>query len=446
MNRTLKIVACAGLSLLGAAGCNNFLTGGELDNDPNRVLRANRDLLFVAVQPALWRLMTGEVARTTSMWVQQMEGVDRQYVLLNNYEIQEATFDGAFSNLYAQGGLIDIRQIEASADSVADSTYKGIAQVIEAMTVGTAADLWGDIPYDGILQGEPPQLTPQAQVYDEVQALLDDAINNLSATGPTNIGPVDRDLVYGGDPALWTELAHTLKARFYLHEAETDPNNYALALAEAELGISDPSHDYSTFHTGKPGEENLWYQFISVQRSGYMAPNQGFGALLKSRNDPRETEYFSKNAAGKYVDLSSARGDATFSQPIVTWAENQLIWAEAAYRTGDAPTALQKLNEVKAWAGVPTVSLSGAALLREILTEKYIALFQSIEAWNDYKRTCFPNVAPAVAGGTIPGRLYYGVNERQTNPNIPPATSQPANNPNDPVNATDPFGGACLAS
>ncbi|HEU4563741.1 MAG TPA: SusD/RagB family nutrient-binding outer membrane lipoprotein [Gemmatimonadaceae bacterium] len=446
MNRKLRLAVCAGLSLLGAVGCNDFLTGGETEKDPNRVLKANRDLLFVAVQPALWRLMTGEVARTTSMWVQQMEGTDRQYVLLNNYEIQEATFDGAFSNLYAQGGLIDLRQIQASADSVADSTYKGIAQVMEAMLMGTAADLWGDVPYDGILQGEPPQLTPQAQVYDEVQTLLDDAIANLSATGETNIGPGDRDLVYGGDPTLWIELAHTLKARFYLHEAETNPGNYDLALAEAEKGISDPSHDYTTFHSGKPGERNLWYQFMVEQRSGYISPNQSFGQLLASRNDPRESEYFTKNSKGVYTDLSATRGDATFPQPIVTWAENQLIWAEAAYRTGDQPTALQKLNEVKAWAGVPQVNLSGLALLREILIEKYIALFQNIEAWNDYKRTCFPNVAPAVTGGKIPGRLYYGVNERQTNPNIPPATSQPANNPNDPVNATDPFGNSCLAS
>ena len=39
----------------------------------------------------------------------------------------------------------------------------------------------------------------------------------------------------------------------------------------------------------------------------------------------------------------------------------------------------------------------GTPLLREILTEKYIALFGSIEPYNDYKRTCFPNVTPVVA-------------------------------------------------
>ena len=27
------------------------------------------------------------------------------------------------------------------------------------------------------------------------------------------------------------------------------------------------------------------------------------------------------------------------------------------------------------------------------MTEKYIALFQNIEVWNDYKRTCLPALA-----------------------------------------------------
>jgi hypothetical protein len=94
----------------------------------------------------------------------------------------------------------------------------------------------------------------------------------------------------------------------------------------------------------------------------------------------------------------------------------------------------------RVWHGIPTGSESGAALLREILTEKYIALFHQIEPYNDYKRTCFPNLAPTVSGKKIPARLYYDTNERQTDPNIPPPEEQPTRNANDPANATAPFG------
>jgi hypothetical protein len=89
--------------------------------------------------------------------------------------------------------------------------------------------------------------------------------------------------------------------------------------------------------------------------------------------------------------------------------------------------------------------LSGQALLAEILTEKYIADFQSIEAWNDYKRTCTPNLVPVVAGRKIPARFFYDASERQTNTNIPQPSQQPTRNANDPPNAvSDATGQACL--
>jgi hypothetical protein len=70
--------------------------------------------------------------------------------------------------------------------------------------------------------------------------------------------------------------------------------------------------------------------------------------------------------------------------------------------------------------------------------------FQTIEAWNDYKRTCYPNVTPNVAGVKIPARLPYDTNERQTNTSIPQAQNQPTRNQNDPPNAvSDGLGQAC---
>jgi hypothetical protein len=455
VNKALRLVLCAALPLLGAAACSDFLTGGELSNDPNRPLTANRDLLFLGTQASLWRMQTGELARATSMWVQQMEGGERQYELMNNYELNESTFDSPFSDVYAQGGLVDLRKIQNEAREVGDSTYLGIAQVMEALVIGTAASLWGDIPYSKALQGEPPALDAQADVYNQVQTLLDEAIVNLSKSGPTNIGPNPRtrDLVYGakvsGVPGLrsiWTELANTLKARFYLHMAKTDNSMYGRALAAAELGLSTADHDYTSIHSGKPGEENLWYQFMEDQRPGYIGPNLTFAHFLEDRHDPRLELYFDSDIADSVSYLSEDRISNTFSQPIVTWAENQLIWAEAAFRTNDEGTARNKLTEVRRAVGLTDVpaSTTGNALLAEILAEKYIQLFQNIEAWNGYKRTCFPNLEPVVAGKKITARLFYGTSERQTNPNIPAAGQQPTRNPNDPPAATDPLGNACL--
>jgi hypothetical protein len=310
--------------------------------------------------------------------------------------------------------------------------------------MGTAADLFGDVVYSQAYTGPNPKLDPQMQVYDAVQAVLAKAVTNLQASGRTNIGPEGADIVYGGDPGAWTALAHTVKARFYLHTAEVRPNAYAQALAEAKQGIMDPANNFTFPFSGNAGEQSFWYQFDVVQRPGYFEPGASFVALLQQRKDPRLARYFNASQ----TDLSSSFRAPNAPERIVTAQENLLIEAEAAYRTGDETLARQALNQEQQIEGVsPTpASVTGPALLREILTEKYIALFGTIEPWNDYKRTCFPNVAPPASarGKKIPARLLYDANERQTNTNIPGAEAQPARNANDPPNATDPFGNVCL--
>ena len=122
-----------------------------------------------------------------------------------------------------------------------------------------------------------------------------------------------------------------------------------------------------------------------------------------------------------------------------------LIWAESAYRTGNESEAQTELNAERALVGLPPITPTGQALLAEILTEKYIADFQSIEAWNDHKRTCTPNLVAVVPGRKIPARLFSDARERQTNSSIPQPSQQPTGNANDPANAvSDATGQPCL--
>ena len=106
---------------------------------------------------------------------------------------------------------------------------------------------------------------------------------------------------------------------------------------------------------------------------------------------------------------------------IITYDENQLILSETAFRAADIPNAALALNNVRSRYGK---SLIAAPTLADIMTEKYISLFQNIEAWNDYKRTCLPVLKPARGKTRIPGRLFYGSTEEQTNPNTKPTGDQ----------------------
>ncbi|HEY1952150.1 MAG TPA: SusD/RagB family nutrient-binding outer membrane lipoprotein, partial [Gemmatimonadaceae bacterium] len=353
----LRYFAAVALGVL-ATGCkSDFLTGGELSTDPNRPSQASANQLFAASEAAIWALLGSDPARVTGMWARQFAGGQNQYQSIYNYLYDEGIQSGFNIGLYAAGGLVDIVRAQKIAKDESNFALLGILQVQEAITMGTGADLFGDLVYSHALSNEEnPPLDNQLAVYDSVQKLLTAAIGNMASTAATSSPPAGSDLVYGGDTGLWTALAHTLKARFYLHTAEVRPTSYAQALTEAQQGISSDGGNYFGAFTSNAAETNFYFQFeVTAGRAGYLIPDPQFVALLDARNDPRRAEYFNAGA----TRLSNDRLAPNFQQPFVTYDENTLIWAEAAYRTGDQVTALAKLNEERANHGLAPEAVAG---------------------------------------------------------------------------------------
>jgi len=449
VKQQLKGAICAAVLTVVAAGCNNFLKGGDLTTDPNNPLEASPKQFFGSVQSNLWQMQTGDLARLTSLWMQQVIGVQRQ--MKDEYEYQgivEGSFDAEYARAYQGGGRLDLLKVDSISSIFGDSLMLGVSKIVEAWMIGTDADIWGDIPFsqaDSFTVYPTPALDPQQAVYASLQNLLSEAIADLE-TG-AGVGPEEFDLVYGGDPAKWIALAHTLKARFFLHTAEAvGATAYQSALAEANLGIADNSGDYIANFSGSQAlESNPWWQFVdadgSTGRSGdLVAMPSHLSTLMTSLSDPRFSDYFDPGNDNT-SEFSPVRENPTYPQPFVTFNENLLIKAEAQFQTGDPGGALTTLNQERAawatatpWHSAFTVPAIGASSLSAIMTEKYIVMFQNVETWNDYKRTCIPSLTPVnnSQGGVIPGRLLYPLNEHQTNPNFPAPGQQPARNWNDP--------------
>ncbi|MEO6779144.1 MAG: SusD/RagB family nutrient-binding outer membrane lipoprotein [Gemmatimonadaceae bacterium] len=439
-SRTLTaLVALSGT--LVVAGCHgDFLSGGDLSNNPNIPSVASNQNLMVPIEENLWAYWSGDPSRVSEIYSQQLAGLARQYGALGgSYSQDPTTTNGSHSGLYTAGGLIDIQRLEKQATAQHDSLMLGIAQVTEGALMGTGADLFGNLVYSQALKGTlNPTLDTQQQVYDSVQKVLSAAIANLTQLHPggVNAGPGASDLSYGGSATKWAALAHTLKARFYMHTATVaNPNAataYANALAQAKLGIMSNSGNYTAAFTTAPGEQNLYYQFYNTTgRGGDIGAGPFLDSLMLAQGDTARAEnYFSHSVdpttgAFSLIDISDARLAPDYQQPLVTYDENTLIWAEAAYRTGDQATALAKLNEERANnSETPLSGISGMALLNAILTEEYISDFQmGVEAYTLYRRTCTPNLVPATTAKKIPGRLFYDTGEQQTNTNIPAAGS-----------------------
>lgn len=455
--RVLGVAALA--ASLGA--CNYVNSVGP---NPNDVTDATLDQLYTGVQAGIFFDSEDNTTRLSSIFTQQMAGTDRQFSQYDTYVLKESDVDAEFNNRYEGGGLIDVRKAENLATSANRMVYAGILKVYEAYLMGEMSSMWGDLPYSEAVNPDikTPKLDKQEDVYAAIQALLDDAIANLQSG--TGAGPGSADLVFSGDAQKWLAVAHTLKARFYMHWVEAQKAGMTaaqtacggdceqLALAQTQQGITDAAGNWITVHTTAQTETNIWYQFMN-DRSGYIHAGNYLVTLLQNRNDPRMSIFFSKDADGQYLgskpgeNLSSASvlstsgvGAPNYHTPIATCSENAFIAAEANYDMGNMAAARQGLDagvacqDANFGVTIPypsSASLSGAALLDEIMTQKYIAEFLNVEAWNDYKRTCLP-VLQTFEGKPIPGRLIYGQQERQTNPNIPEPSAQPARNTNDP--------------
>lgn len=460
MSRLTKTLVVAGL--LATSGCSDFLSGDKLDFDPNRPTSAQAAQLLTAVQINSYYIVNGHAARVLAMWMQQMAGTDRQYRGYDQYSITEGLF-GEYTAAYTGGGVIDMRAIQADAEATGNRLLGGIAKVWEALVMSFVADMYGDAAYSQAVNGDEfpqPVLDAQGDIYAALQTVLDGAIADL-ASGEGAVG--DLDLSLGGDGQAWAKVAHTLKARLYLHTAEVSPSAYALALAQAQQGISTPAGDLNEYHSSSSGEENIWWQFIARDRDSYMRPGKFLVDLMNSRNDPRRAEYFALNVNGAYggaapgqgltgaiSNLGATRLDPGYAQPIVTWLETQAIIAESAYRGGNLILARSTLDAIRAsyGAGAIGATLSGSALLTKILEEKYVGMFQNYEVFNDWKRTCYPNLQPATQAyqGNVPARFTYPIAERTSNPdNVPVPGLQPRRNTNDPVTVNSADGSPCIA-
>ncbi|MSR36496.1 MAG: SusD/RagB family nutrient-binding outer membrane lipoprotein [Gemmatimonadetes bacterium] len=444
--RTRTMARVVGLALLAlpAAACE-FISPTE--SNPNAVPTANVDQLFTGIEVNTYFVAEGQLSRLSSMWIQQMTGTDRQFKTLDNYVLTEEDAAGEFSTIYTGGGLQDLKNAIAQATSGGRRVYAGILKIHQAYMFGMAASVWGDIPYSEAANPAiaTPKLDKQADVYAAVQKLLDEAISDLASGAGAGPGAVDFN--FSGNAARWTAVARTLKARFYLHLAEVSGNTaYQSALAEAQQGIAANAGNWRAIHSTDSKENNLWYQFMR-DRSGYIGGGDYLVPSMVARADSRLPFYYSQSG-GTYrarASLLSTQaggyGALDYNSPIATCAENAYIRAEAQYRLGNVAGARTAATDgLVCEEGSFAVSLtalkgritaaSGQALLDEIMLQKYTALFLNIEAWNDWKRTCLPKITQRPAG--MPARLFYGQDERQTNPNIPAVDKQPKRNANDP--------------
>lgn len=470
MRRNHLSVKMVLVGLLGLFSCESLVD--NMNTDLNNPTDASATLLLTGAQLGNVSVQEGHLARVASMWSGYFTGSDRQYKDIYSYNVTGAAFNDVWQFVY-QSVVEQTKLIIQKSEANNNRLMQGIAKVVKANALGTAAACWGDIPFSeaaDIAKYPNPAFEDQEAVYNKLQLLLDEAISDLESGLGTSPGVAD--IHFGGDAAKWKMTAYTLKARFFM-----ETKQYDLALSAAEKGINAPTASWVMLHGNTLNvNENLMYAFIARNRVGdinaslALAPQllNPSSALYRGNVKTDETarynyQYMTVSPTGTAIPVSpntlsssAARGlfGQTTSYTLVGYAENLLTTAEAATRAVGVASGIEKLNIFRAFLNnggglddtykkqpytykyEPYVladfeaggllnkdNLSTAnALLREILLERYISFNGQILGFNDLRRTrkeiAGVKLVPSI-GTDLPERMIYSEAEVNSNTNAP---------------------------
>lgn len=371
------------------------------------------------------------------------------------FNVNSAVWSNTYSTLKDLKTVIE----KGSAGGSEEGQYiaVGIAKVLYAYTLSVGTDLFGEMPHSHALQGSAnraPEFDDQQMLYQFLQQILDEAIVDL--TKPS-IGDIKRiDLIYEGNATMWTKTAYALKARLANRlsniDAEGSANDALDALSHAYASESE-GFVFEGYLTGNTND-NPWAGW-QKQEQTYAVSTTIIDLMNEFTDpgvvDPRAELWFTK-IGGEFVGAppGKAQTDLTHNlysapsrvtvlydeapQPLLTYDEMKFIEAEAHLRLGNEPQANAAYEEaviaalhragisdtqIADYTSQGTVFPGEANLtLEHIIGQKNISfwMFQSIEAYNDQRRTGIP--AMQDPGGT-PQRLPYPPSEVSRNPNTP---------------------------
>lgn len=450
------------VGILLASSCESIVE--DINANPNDILTSDvEDKLFLTGSLlANVQIQLGHLNRIGQMYSGQLIGFSSLYSNIYGFNLSTAEANSEWNALYV-GVMTNMRKV---ASSSSNPLLVGIAQIVEAHAAGTAASIWGDIPYTEAANPEisDPIFDTQLSVYNAALSLLDQGIASLQSASSANL---NEDIYFSGDKNKWIAAAYTLKARFSLHKKD-----YAAAASAAANGISAASGDmrfYPKESANTSGDKNLFFTILEGSRAGDIGnSNAGVDSYLiqmldSSTDVSRNNDKTDETARLGYYRINSTGGSAndgviagTEPQNLVTYFENELILAETKARLGSLADGLPHLNNVRAWlsdgghlndnhignafkydaydaadfasGGIENKDgvADKTAFLREVIEERYVSGFGTHMAYNDARRLRKSDGAFAVPFVLVngpnppyPERMPYATNELNSNENAP---------------------------
>lgn len=460
-NKALSIFFAG--AIFAGTGCKKYL---DINKDPNDPLSVSESLILPDVElTTSTNIVGGYNGQVAAYWMQQLS-INQAPPNVETYRILDNDDDNTWSFYLYPNVFENLDVMIKEAETAGHHEYVAIGKTLFAFNMAITTDLWNSVPFSQALQPTAipkPKYDKQEDIYNGIQNLLDSALYYI-AQPSSKIAPGTDDLVYGGDMDAWKKFIYSLKARFYLRLTKA-PGRTAAAQADSALaalqnGFTSNSDNAIVAYVGTSQAETPWYE-NTLPGAGGVVIAQSFIDSLIARNDPRLPVFATKGKGGTYNGRPSGTTTTTdytaYSAPnifyggylpllapganqpgtaaslyLMTYSELLSIQAEATYIKSGAAAA-QPIYEAAVGAhmtmlGINTTDqttyiasrplLTATNAIEQIITEKYVAGFLSIETYNDWRRTGFPQLTLAQNPyvNYIPRRWPYTFTEKQTNP------------------------------
>lgn len=407
------------LSLLFATACESML---DVNDNPARV--GPEEATVATLLPSAIRATSNTIYGSGQYAIQYPQYLGGQAI---SYYTPYG-FDQLWTPFYTDA-LPTLQDIIERAEAVDAYNYAGIAKTLLALGLMTATDMYGFVPYSEANQGI-DKLYPCYDTMEELYAihiigLLDEAVENLQRPLPEleAYRTVQNDYIYNGDLEQWLKAAHAIRARYYLHLSNRQPEVLSNAVQEAEMAFESNADDLELLYEEQ--NVNPWYGFLGNATSKIMRPTSYVVDLLAGRGafnveDPRLSFYVEKpEADSEYVgitpgediggpldgnvNLTPETWPTQIDAPIqfITYAEMQFILAEGLFATDKIgayeaylrgiEASMRKVgvaeSEIADFVAHPEIAVGHDNLtLPDIMLQKYLALYLQMETWTDMRR------------------------------------------------------------
>jgi SusD/RagB-like outer membrane lipoprotein len=429
MKKYSVVITSLFVTMILATGCKKYL---DVNVNPN-----------ATENPPLAGLMANVTSLTASNTfdISDWTSYYTQYLASPSEASSTDTYDqidpsGTWGDIY--NVLTDCYDLRNFAEQKGWKAYEGVSDILTAINLSMASNVWGDIPYSEAfigVQNLTPKYDNQEAIYDTCLQLLDRGIAIMQTVTKSDAFDAASDFIHHGNARAWVKTGFAVKARLLNQVSKTpqyDPTA-VLAATDSAYGSNSDDAQVTQFTINNP------WNGVAISNANLILDGWLGAYFVNATNgsiygvfDPRLPQITNIADSGKYAGVSVPQGyrgtpngagfqgkantsnvqnyldeGKWYSSPnsplqIITNSEVRFIESEAAFRAGDKQRAydaylagitasMNKLNvpadSITKYISNPAVAVGKDALtLQLIMKEKYVATFLMPVSWVDMRR------------------------------------------------------------